>query len=177
MKHPHEVWLGLGANLGDPLDQLVRTVDLLDRDRSFSEVRSSRIWRGAYVGPGGTQPAYFNLCLFARTGLTPAEVRSITQGMEREAGRPDDTHGDPRVLDIDLLLFDTLVLDTPELILPHPRMRERRFVLAPLAELDPELSLPPDGVRVLDLLASQRVASQELEVVGTVPSPAQESES
>jgi 7,8-dihydro-6-hydroxymethylpterin-pyrophosphokinase len=78
----------------------------------------------------------------------------------------------PRVLDIDVLLFETLVLDEPGLVLPHPRMRERRFVLEPLAELDPELRLPPDGASVRELLGRPEVAAQEL--VACEQGPAQE---
>jgi 7,8-dihydro-6-hydroxymethylpterin-pyrophosphokinase len=82
------------------------------------------------------------------------------------------------VLDIDLLLFDTLCLEEPGLTLPHPRMRERRFVLQPLFELDPELELPPDSARVADLLCAEAIRNQELEVVdetGVRPGPGTQS--
>lgn len=165
MNHPHQVWLGLGANLGDPLATLLATVDRLRADQRFSAVRASRPWRGPYVGPRQPQPEYFNLCVAARTGLEPGELHGLMRGIEREAGREEGTHELPRVLDIDLLLFDTLVLEGPELVLPHPRLRERRFVLEPLAELDPDMELPPDGVTVLGLLRQPPIAGQELEPV------------
>lgn len=165
MKPPHRVWLGLGANLGDPLVTLRATVDRLLNDRRFHEVRASRPWRGPYVGPLEPQPEYVNLCVAARTGLGPGEVHAIARGLEQDAGREPGTNELPRVLDIDVLLFDTLVLEGPGLVLPHPRMRQRRFVLEPLAELDPGLELPPDGITVRALLSAPEVAGQELELV------------
>jgi 2-amino-4-hydroxy-6-hydroxymethyldihydropteridine diphosphokinase len=167
VNHPHRVWLGLGANLGDPLASVLAVVDRLRGDARFSEVRASRPWRGPYLGPLGPQPDYINLCLAISTALGPAEVHAVMQGIEREAGRAEGTHELPRVLDIDVLLFDTLVLEGPQLVLPHPRMRQRRFVLEPLAELDPGLALPPDGVTVEALLRRPDVAGQLLEAVAT----------
>ena len=165
MSHPHRVWLGFGANLGDPAARLRSAVADFARDDRFSEVRASRLWRGPYVGPRAPQPEYYNLCLAARTALDPRGVLDCAQQMEREAGRESNSHEEPRVLDIDLLLFDTLVLGEPGLTLPHPRMRQRRFVLQPLAELAPDLTLPPDGVRVADLLGRPEVEAQELSPV------------
>ncbi|MES1210936.1 MAG: 2-amino-4-hydroxy-6-hydroxymethyldihydropteridine diphosphokinase, partial [Acidobacteriota bacterium] len=74
--------------------------------------------------------------------------------LEMEAGRRRTVRFGPRPLDVDLLLWDGVVLDRPELTLPHPRLRERRFVLEPLAEIAPDLRVPPDGARVADLLAA-----------------------
>ena len=165
MSHRHRVWLGIGANLGDALGHVLAAVDRLRGDPRFSEIRVSRPWRGPYVGPLGPQPDYVNLCVRARTALGAGDVHSVMRGIERDAGRAEGTHELPRVLDIDVLLFDTLVLEGPDLVLPHPRMRRRRFVLEPLAELDPGLALPPDGVTVDALLREPEVAGQELEPV------------
>ena len=165
MNHPHRVWLGLGANLGDPLASVLAAVERLRGDARFSDLRVSRSWRGPYLGPHGPQADYVNLCVALRTDRSPAEVHAITRALELDAGRAEDTHQMPRVLDIDVLLFDTLVLEGPGLVLPHPRMRERRFVLEPLAELDPDLEVPPDGAKVEALLREADVAAQELEVV------------
>ncbi len=164
MSGTHTVWLGLGANLGDPRSQLRDAVCDLQRHPDFDEVCCSGVWRGPYLGPRGPQPRYFNLCARMRTGLGPRAVLKVCRELELVAGRSEDTHERPRVLDIDLLLFDTLCLDEPGLTLPHPRMRERRFVLEPLFELDPDLELPPDSVRIADLLGHEAIADQELEV-------------
>jgi 2-amino-4-hydroxy-6-hydroxymethyldihydropteridine diphosphokinase len=174
MSRTSTVWLGLGANLGDPCSQLRDAVCDLERHPDFDEVCRSGVWHGPYLGPRGPQPEYFNLCVRLRTSLAPREVLEICRDLELAAGRAQDTHEQPRVLDIDLLLFDTLCLEEPGLTLPHPRMRERRFVLQPLLELDEDLELPPDSVRVVDLLGDAAVANQELEVVdesGVRPEP------
>jgi 7,8-dihydro-6-hydroxymethylpterin-pyrophosphokinase len=118
VNHPHRVWLGLGANLGDAHETLRAMVDRFADDDRFSGIRASSAWRGPYVGPLAPQPDYVNLCMTARTAL-------------------------------------------------GPRMRRRRFVLEPLAELEPGLALPPDGVTVAALLRGPEVAGQELELVAT----------
>lgn len=165
MSGRHLAWLGLGANLGDPTTQLAVALSRLDSGGEVGAVGVSRLWRGPYQGPRGPQPDYYNLCARVETDLDARGVLALAQGLEREAGRPPGGHQEPRVLDIDLLLFDTLCLEEPGLVLPHPRMRERRFVLEPLADLDPELALPPDGVRVGELLRRPEILAQPLEVV------------
>lgn len=167
MSGTHVAWLGLGANLGDPAGQIAAAVRELARRPGISSVRTSRLWHGPYQGPRGPQPDYFNLCARVETTLAPRELLDLGHEIERGAGRVQPTHQEPRVLDIDLLLFDTLCLDEPGLTVPHPRLRERRFVLEPLADLDPDLALPPDGTRVEELLRRPRIAAQPLEVVST----------
>lgn len=86
--------------------------------------------------------------------LEPEALLDFTQQLERAVGRdPAALRWGPRPLDIDLLVWGDLELETPRLTLPHPRLRERRFVLAPLADVAPDLAVPPDGARVRDLLA------------------------
>jgi 7,8-dihydro-6-hydroxymethylpterin-pyrophosphokinase len=82
--------------------------------------------------------------------------------LEGRAGRAAGTHQQPRELDIDLLLFGTRVLDDAGLVVPHPRMRRRRFVLEPMAEIEPDLKLPPDGRPVAELLADPKISGQDL---------------
>lgn len=161
----HPIWLGLGANLGDPVAQLHRALDALAAHPAMHDLRVSSVWRGPYVGPEGPQPEYFNLCAAAHTDLDPDATLALCRAVEAAAGRPPRTHQAPRVLDIDLLLFDTLVARREGLVLPHPRMRERRFVLAPLAELDPGLGLPPDRAPVAELAQRPDVLAQPLAVV------------
>jgi 2-amino-4-hydroxy-6-hydroxymethyldihydropteridine diphosphokinase len=85
--------------------------------------------------------------------LEPGELLALAKALELAAGRRRGARFGPRPLDIDLLLYGDLQISTPELTLPHPRLRERRFVLEPLAEIAPDLRIPPDGARVRDLLA------------------------
>lgn len=86
------------------------------------------------------------------TALDPEAVLAVCKALEREAGRRRNVRFGPRPLDVDIVLWGDRVSDRPELTLPHPRLRERRFVLEPLAEIAPDLRVPPDGVTVAELL-------------------------
>ncbi len=165
MKAEHTIWLGLGANLGDRAGQIHAALDALSSDGRLHALRASSLWAGPYLGAGEQQAEYYNLCARATTSLAPRALLDLLHSIEHAAGRPARSHSAPRVLDIDLLLFDTLCLEQDGVILPHPRMRQRRFVLAPLAELDATLALPPDGAPLLDLLRSPEIAGQELREV------------
>ena len=128
-------------------------------------MRVAPLYRTAPVPPSG-QPPFFNTAATGRTRLAPGEVLAVGKALELAAGRrrPADAgraHTDPRPLDVDLLLFGPRVSDAPELTLPHPRLRARRFVLAPLAAIAPELPVPPDGRTVAELLAALPPASPE----------------
>lgn len=121
-------------------------------EASLGPLRVASLYRTAPVSPV-PQPDFLNTAALARTALPPEELLALAKSLEREAGRRPGVRFGPRPLDIDLLVYGDLRLETPELTLPHPRMRERRFVLVPLAEIAPDLPVPPDGARVADLLA------------------------
>ncbi|MFL6235903.1 MAG: 2-amino-4-hydroxy-6-hydroxymethyldihydropteridine diphosphokinase [Thermoanaerobaculia bacterium] len=121
-------------------------------EASLGPLRVASLYRSAPVSPV-PQPDFLNTAVLARATLPPEEVLALGKALEHEAGRRPGARFGPRPLDVDLLLYGDILLDRPELTLPHPRMRERRFVLAPLAEIAPDLAVPPDGVRVADLLA------------------------
>lgn len=101
-----------------------------------------------------SQPPYLNTAMVGSTWLEPRDLLAVAKWLEYRAGRRRGPRHGPRPLDVDLLLYDDLVLSTPELTLPHPGLRERRFVLAPLADAAPELRLPPDAATVSALLAA-----------------------
>ena len=121
-------------------------------EASLGPLRVASLYRTAPVSPV-PQPDFLNTAALAHTALPPEEILALGQALEREAGRRPGARVGPRPLDVDILVYGDLVLDRPELALPHPRMRERRFVLAPLAEIAPDLAVPPGGDRVADLLA------------------------
>ncbi|HET9211819.1 MAG TPA: 2-amino-4-hydroxy-6-hydroxymethyldihydropteridine diphosphokinase [Thermoanaerobaculia bacterium] len=121
-------------------------------EASLGPLRVASLYRTAPVSPV-PQPDFLNTAALGHTDLPPEGVLALGKALEREAGRRPGERFGPRPLDIDILLYGGLVLEGPELTLPHPRMRERRFVLAPLAEIAPDLAVPPDGARVADLLA------------------------
>jgi 2-amino-4-hydroxy-6-hydroxymethyldihydropteridine diphosphokinase len=118
---------------------------------ALGPLRVASLYRTAPLSPI-PQPDFLNTAALAHTALSPGEVLALGKALEREAGRRPGARFGPRPLDVDILLHGILRLDGPELTVPHPRMRERRFVLAPLAEIAPDLRVPPDGARVADLL-------------------------
>lgn len=114
-------------------------------------MRIAPLYRGPAV-PASSQPAYFNTVAVAATELPPDAVLAVAKRLELAAGRRPGARDAARPLDIDLLVFDDERRTDAELTLPHPRLRTRRFVLEPLAELWPELHLPPDGAAISELL-------------------------
>lgn len=114
-------------------------------------LRVASLYRSAPVSPI-PQADFLNTAALARTVLAPEEVLAVAKALERAAGRRRGARFGPRPLDIDLLLYGDLHIDAPELTLPHPRLRERRFMLAPLAEIAPAWPVPPDGATVAELL-------------------------
>ncbi len=129
-------YVALGANLGDRAGALARAVDALAATPGVRVAAVSRTWETAPVGP--PQPAYLNAAAALDTTLDAFALLARLHAIEREAGR---TRGEernlPRTLDLDLLLFGGLVIKAPELVVPHPRLHERAFVLEPLAEIAP----------------------------------------
>ena len=151
------VHLGLGSNVGDPRAQLQRAVDGL-AERGVVTVASSSVYETDPVGEVLDQPQFLNACVAAEADLEPEALLDTVKDVERSMGRtaaPGDAqyvrHG-PRPIDIDLLLLDGAAHESPRLIVPHPALLERRFVLIPLLELDLELAMP-DGTRLADALA------------------------
>jgi 2-amino-4-hydroxy-6-hydroxymethyldihydropteridine diphosphokinase len=128
------VYLGLGSNRGDRRAFLCGAIRAL-ASRGVEPLRVSPLYDTDYVGPLAPQDPYLNAVLEARTALAPEALLDLVHQVEREAGREPDTHQRPRTLDLDLLLYGDLRLDTPRLTVPHPRLAERRFVLEPLRDL------------------------------------------
>ncbi len=144
---PEEVVLGLGGNVGDRLRCLRQAAFALAAHPELEVTANSRVWESAYVGPG-TQAPYLNLVLVARTELAPAALLALAKGLEQRLGRPAGGHMRPRTVDVDILLHGERTGSDHLLTLPHPRLRERGFVLGPLAELQPERVLPDCGETV-----------------------------
>jgi 2-amino-4-hydroxy-6-hydroxymethyldihydropteridine diphosphokinase len=146
-------YLGLGSNVGDRESHLRAAVDLL-RDAGVSVEAVSSTYETEPVGEVLDQPDFLNAAIRIRTGLEPEALLDLCKRIEAERGRIFEApRHSPRPLDVDLLLLGDLELSTERLTLPHPEVTSRRFVLAPLLELDPELALP-DGTRLQDALAS-----------------------
>lgn len=115
-------------------------------------MRVASLYRSAPLSPV-PQPDFLNTAAVAHTGLEPEAVLALAKALEQAAGRRRGVRFGPRPLDVDLLLYGGLRMSLPELTLPHPRLRERHFVLAPLAEIAPDWRVPPGGESVRELLA------------------------
>jgi 2-amino-4-hydroxy-6-hydroxymethyldihydropteridine diphosphokinase len=133
-------YLALGSNLGDRLGTLQRALDLLGAAEGVRVVRSSRVFETAPVGP--PQPDFLNAVVEVDTSLEPRALLHVCLGVERVLGRERLERWGPRTIDVDVLSFDELEVDEPDLRIPHPRMHERAFVLVPLGELDADPPLP-----------------------------------
>jgi 2-amino-4-hydroxy-6-hydroxymethyldihydropteridine diphosphokinase len=138
-------YVGLGSNLGDRRATLVRAIELLGERRGIEVVGTSSFLETDPVG-FLDQPRFLNAAVAIDTSLTPAEILATLLDIERELGRTrEGPRYGPRTVDLDLLLIDGLTVDEPGLTVPHPRLHERAFALAPLAELDPQLVVPGYG--------------------------------
>jgi 2-amino-4-hydroxy-6-hydroxymethyldihydropteridine diphosphokinase len=133
-------FLALGSNLGDRLEHLRAASRKLDATQGLDVVRSSRVYETEPVGP--PQPPYLNAVIEVVTTFTPRELLEAARGVEDSLGRVRAEHWGPRTIDVDILVYDELTIDEPDLVIPHPRMHERGFVLVPLGELDADAMLP-----------------------------------
>lgn len=148
----HTAYVGLGSNIGSRHETLNSAVTALDDSPDVSVTRVSTFIETEPVGgPSGQRP-YLNGAVEIRTSLTPTELLRRCQAIENDHGRTRDVRWGPRTLDLDILLYDDATVDTDELIVPHPRMHERRFVLEPLCEIAPNVRHPRLGACVRDLL-------------------------
>ncbi len=148
-------YVALGSNLGDPVRTIEDAIDAMAALRGSLLTAISSLYRTAPVGLRN-QPDFINAVVALDTRLPPRELLDELSTLEARFGRirePGSVKNAPRTLDLDLLLHGDTVQDDPALTLPHPRMHERAFVLAPLAEIAPELVVPGYG-RVADLLAA-----------------------
>ncbi|MCF7797092.1 MAG: 2-amino-4-hydroxy-6-hydroxymethyldihydropteridine diphosphokinase [Lentisphaeria bacterium] len=162
----NSVVVSLGSNLNDPLKQLAVALEYMREE--FTSLQVSSFYLTDPVG-GPDQPDFVNACALFETQLSPAQLLTKLQQIEAASGRTrDGRRNEPRSLDIDIILYADLVLDEPDITLPHPRFRKRRFVLEPLAEIGPHLTDPVSGKTILELLQhcpdSHRVERIETEL-------------
>lgn len=161
----HRAAIALGSNLGDSLAILRGAIAVLDQIPGIQVDQSSSFYRTAPLGP--PQPDYLNACVLISTSLSPEVLLDTLLEIEAQFGRVRHERWGPRLLDLDLLLYDDWVVDTPDLQIPHPRMHERAFVLVPLAGISSGWIVPgwersvnellqtvdPSGVQRLEAIA------------------------
>jgi 2-amino-4-hydroxy-6-hydroxymethyldihydropteridine diphosphokinase len=147
-----EALVALGGNVGDVRDTLDRAIAAFCDGEEVCLLARSSDYRTPPWGVAN-QPPFVNLCIAVETGLTPHALLARAQAVERALGRErsKERRWGPRPIDIDLLAYDGLALDSPDLTLPHPRLFERAFVLVPLAEIAAERMI--GGIKVSDALA------------------------
>jgi 2-amino-4-hydroxy-6-hydroxymethyldihydropteridine diphosphokinase len=133
------IYIALGSNLGDRRANINRALGLLP---PAAEVEAVSSMYETAPFPPAPPPAYYNAVCRVRTELRPEPLLACLKGIEAKMGRRPSGHWAPRIIDLDLILYNDEVVDTPTLTVPHPRMKERAFVLVPLKELGVEVALP-----------------------------------
>jgi 2-amino-4-hydroxy-6-hydroxymethyldihydropteridine diphosphokinase len=143
------MYLSLGSNLNDRYANLQRAIAGLQAHftvTAISPVYATEPW-------GDTdQPAFLNVCVAASTGIPPHDALRLIKALEADLGRQPSRKWGPRLIDIDILFYDKLVLTDTELTIPHPRIAERAFVLAPLADIIPDFRHPQTGETIEEML-------------------------
>jgi len=155
----HVIYLSIGSNVGDRLLNLQNAVTSLAP--KVQSVLQSSIYE---TGPWGyaDQPAFLNQAVKAETYLDPNDLLVLLKEIEVSMGRQETFRFGPRLIDLDILFYDELVLDTPKLTIPHPRIAERAFVLIPLAEIAPDLCHPIFKKTIQELKTPLDTSSIEL---------------
>ena len=152
-------YLALGSNMGEKAANLRKAVRLLEESGSCRVVARSSIYRTRPVGVED-QPDFLNAVIELRTSLSPPELLRLCLAVEERVGRERTIRWGPRVIDIDILLYEGVSLKGPDLVIPHPRMLERAFVLVPLAQIAPDIELDR-GLTARE--AAERIASDGVE--------------
>jgi len=147
-------FLGFGGNLGDPLTHFRDARKQLDSHPRIKVISTSSLYRTPPIGGPTGQPDYLNSVIEIETGLSAPDLLQLCFQLEDHAGRIRNQRWEARTLDIDLLLVGDLIMDAPHLILPHPRLHQRHFVLLPLNDLSPQLRHPFLNKTVTELLGA-----------------------
>lgn len=147
--------IALGSNLGDRLENLRQAVaSLLQRVPGSGVIAASAVYETDPVDCPPGSPGFLNAVIELEAELQPLDLLQHTRAIEAALGRPNEhEHHAPRTVDLDLLYADAVVIDHPDLTLPHPRMTQRRFVLQPLADIRADLRLPGEDRSVQEILA------------------------
>ena len=158
--------IGLGSNLGDRHAMIAATIRQLQEHPDLRVVAVSRLHETRAVGGRGAQPAFLNAAARVETTMSPEQLLTVLQQVEERFGRERLQRWDARTIDLDLLLYGQHILETAELVLPHPRMAFRRFVLEPAVEVAADMVHPATGWTVAQLLNHLNTAFAYVALVG-----------
>lgn len=159
-QHPTIVYLGLGSNIDDPPRQLAAAVAAIERLPSTNLLRRSPVYASKPWGKLD-QPDFLNMVVEIETNLSPHTLLRHCKHIEAEQGRTEGERWGPRPVDIDILIFGNRTIRTASLVVPHPRMWDRAFVLRPLGDLKPGIA-SPQGRQINSLLSQPELAAQEV---------------
>jgi 2-amino-4-hydroxy-6-hydroxymethyldihydropteridine diphosphokinase len=159
------VYIGVGSNLGDPYENCIKAVEAV-RGNPFCEINVlSPFYKTQPVGIEGDN-WFINAVLSVNTSLSPAELIEMLLGIEKEMGRTrSEVRWESRIIDLDVLLIGNEIINDKNLTVPHPRMHTRRFVMAPMADIAPELIHPVQGKSMADILREIPVVDQEIRLM------------
>lgn len=146
-----QAYLGLGSNIGDREQQLLKAIDLIGHIKGIKVTKQSPIYETAPVGYTD-QPNFLNLCLEVETALSPQQLLKHCLDIEQQLHRVREIRWGPRTLDIDILLYGDNIIETDNLSVPHPRMQERAFVLIPLNDIASDKKDPRLNQKIHDLV-------------------------
>jgi len=150
------VYIGLGSNLGDRHKNCLRAIELL-KQNGLLVTRQSSMYETEPWGLTG-QPEFVNMAVEAETGLAPETLLALLKKIEKDMGRRDTLRWGPRSIDLDILLYDDITMNTDDLTIPHPLMHEREFVLRPLSEIAEEKVHPVLKKKIGELLKKKSIA-------------------
>lgn len=146
--YPSAVFIGIGANIGPVRENFAKALKNIEKCGRVVSVSS--LYESDPVGPQD-QPKFTNAVVKVKTELSPFELLDCLKAIEREMGRKKTKRWGPRVIDLDIIFYGNLVISTDSLVIPHPRAHERRFVLEPLLEIEPDAWHPAKNMAVRDI--------------------------
>ncbi|MGD8837756.1 MAG: 2-amino-4-hydroxy-6-hydroxymethyldihydropteridine diphosphokinase [Desulfobacteraceae bacterium] len=158
----HFAYISIGSNLGDSMQNCCKGIDALCEDGLVELITRSPCYKTAPVDYL-MQNWFINAVLYVKTRLTPFSLLDKIQSIQKRLGRKSDTvRFGPRILDLDIIFYDDMIIDSPRLVIPHPRMHKRRFVLQPICDIDPSIMHPGLGRNVQDLLTQLVTDDQDI---------------
>ena len=163
MEKKVSAYIGLGSNLGDRGGYINSAIERIDRTAGMKVLKRSALYETDPVG-GPEQGKYLNAAVEVECTLKPREILKELSRIEKELGRTRPGKNHPRTIDLDILIAGDLILDTEKLVIPHPRLTDRRFVLRPLTEIAPRLKHPISGRTIaehLEILAREDPAEKK----------------